>query len=266
MPLKGSTYLLLALVIGLIGVFAIHRAISVRHQAGTDPVVTVVIADAEISSGTALDPKMLKVVNWPKSLSPPQAATSVQQVANRVNLMPLSKGEPVLLSKLAPEGTSAGLGGLLPPGKNAYTVKVDDVIGVAGFVQPGDYVDVVMLLPSPGGNEALSKVILQGIKVLSAGQIYEQKSGQNKPTLVNTVTLEVNSQQAEHLNLASIQGKIRLALRSSADKTFNPSPGVLHSSYFSGDKKTEKETPQRKAKNGRSVEVIKGMDRGEAKF
>jgi pilus assembly protein CpaB len=265
MPLKGSTYLLLALVIGLIGVFAIHRAISLRHQAGTEATVTVVIADADIPSGTSLNPKILKQVNWPKNLIPPQAANSVQQVNNRVSIMPLSKGELILFTKLAPEGSAPGLGGLLGSGKHAFTVKVDDVTGVAGFIQPGHHVDILMILPSMHNtSEHLSKMILQDIKVLSAGQIWEQ-TGQSKPTLVNTVTLEVDAHQAEILNLASTQGKIRLTLRSTANKEVKPTEGITTSFFFDGKKKPAPDPQNPKAKE-RTVEVIKGMERGETKF
>jgi pilus assembly protein CpaB len=268
MALKGSSYLVLALIIGLVGVLAIHRAIQSKNQTvqeGTNPVV---VADADIPSGSALNPKLVRVANWPKEIVHPQAATTVQQVDNRVATVPLFKGEPILLTKLAPEGTAAGLGGLLKSESQAFTIKVDDVSGVAGFLHPGARVDVLMILPTlKNTNEHLSKVILQDIKVLTAGQIWEQ-TNTNKPAPVNTVTLEVTPQQAEILNLASTQGKIRLTLRSSANKKVTPTTGITTSFFFEGQKKPEAPSngsPAAKTPE-RSVEVIKRTKREEIKL
>lgn len=269
MPLKGSTYLVLAVLAGIIGVIAIHQAVSTKSQSPADTTDPVVIADADISSGTALKPNMMRVTNWPKRLTPPQAATTVAQVDNRVVTVPLVKGEPILLSKLAPEGTAAGLGGLIRGEMQAFTVKVDDVSGVAGFIHPGARVDVLMIMPSiQNVNEHLSKLILQDLKVLTAGQTWEQ-TGNNKPVLVNTVTLEVTPQQSEILNLASTQGKIRLTLRSTANKTVTPTSGITTSYFFQGQKQPEAKpspTPEAKQQHKSSVEVIKGTQRSESQL
>ena len=136
------------------------------------------------------------------------------QANGRVLVVPVSKGEPILLSKLAPEGTAAGLGGLLQGTMRAFTVKVDDVSGVAGFINPGDRVDVLMSVPVlESRGEQLSKIILQDVKVLTAGQVWQPNS-RNEPKSFSTVTLEVTPEQTEVLNLASTQGKVRLTLRS----------------------------------------------------
>ena len=133
--------------------------------------------------------------------------------------MNIAKGEPVLEYKLAPEGTRAGLGGLLDENKLAVTVKTDEVTGVAGFINPGDRVDVMVEMQEPGGEggEHFSKIILQNLKVLSTGQVWEQTKGKEKPDVVPTVTLEVTPEQAETLNLASLQGRIPPGLAQSVE-------------------------------------------------
>jgi pilus assembly protein CpaB len=267
MALKGSTHIILAVLAGIIGVVAIREATSVRQRTASDLSVQVVVADAEISSGTALKPNLVRVIKWPKEIIPPQAAHTVAQVANRVVMMPLTKGEPVLLSKLAPEGSAAGLGALIRGDNQAFTLKVDDVSGVAGFIHPGARVDVLMILPSMKNiNEHLSKVILQDLKVLTAGQIWEQ-TGTSKPTPVNTVTLEVTPHQAEILNLASTQGKIRLTLRNITNKKITPTDGILTSYFFHGQKAPPEAKARPTAKpQHKSVEVIKGTKRSESEL
>ena len=117
------------------------------------------------------------------------------------------------------------MAGLLTDGKRALSVRVDDVSGVAGFIHPGDHVDVLMEMAKPGSADHFSRIILQNIVVLSAGQTWEQ-SGDEKPVVVNTVTLVLNTEQAEIMNLASTQGKIRLALRNRNDLAEMATPGV----------------------------------------
>src|SRR4030042_2764048 len=137
MPSKGIRYILLAVVVGLGAVVAIHRGLAMRTNTAAHPSAQVLVAEADIPSGTALSPRLVKAVAWPQQIIPPQAVRTVEQADGRVLQVPLSKGEPVLLSKLAPEGTAAGLGGLLKESMRAFTVKVDDVSGWAGFINPG---------------------------------------------------------------------------------------------------------------------------------
>ena len=166
---------------------------------------------------------------------------------------------------LAPVGTAAGLSGILPDGKRALTVKVDEVAGVAGFLHPGDHVDVLMDLPFDESKDHYSKTILNDIPVLTTGQIWQQK-GDSKPVVVNTVTLELTPEESEVLNLASNQGKIRLALRNRNNRTIAQTSGVTTSILLSGlaPKKTTEVAQTNRQE--RRVEVIKGLDRTEAKL
>jgi pilus assembly protein CpaB len=166
---------------------------------------------------------------------------------------------------LAPEGTAAGLSGILDDGKRALTVKVDEVAGVAGFIHPGDRVDVLMDMAMQGQSEHFSKTILHDISILTTGQIWEQK-GDNKPVVVNTVTLELTPEQAEVLNLASNQGKIRLALRNRNNRTVAQTPGVTTSILLNGGVKKEPTVLAQPTRVEKRVEVIKGLDRSEAKL
>jgi pilus assembly protein CpaB len=136
-------------------------------------------------------------------------------------------------------------------------VRVDDVSGVAGFIHPGDHVDVLMEMAKPGSAEHFSKTILQNIVVLSAGQTWEQGRDE-KPAVVNTVTLVLNTAQAEIMNLASNQGKIRLALRNRNDVAELATRGVDTSNLLGFDSE-KKEAPKGATPNRKNVEVIKGL-------
>ncbi len=266
MSFKGSKYVVLAVVVGLLAVFAVNRALSSK-TGPTVPTGLILVAEADITSGTMLTPRLVKAVPWPQNLMPSQAIRNVEQVNGRVLSFPLTKGEPVLLSKLAPEGTAAGLGGLLREEMRAFTVKVDDVSGLAGFIHPGDHVDVLMALPviDNKNGEQISRTILQDIKVLTAGQ-YWQANGSNEPKTVNNVTLEVSPEQSEILNLASTQGKIRLTLRSKVNKEIKQTPGVVTSNLINGFGPGVHEPAPAPKEKERVVEVIKGMELSRKKL
>jgi pilus assembly protein CpaB len=255
---KGIGYVVVAGVVGLISTFLIHQYILAKTRVPKTVTSEVAVASNDISPGTALDNKMVQIVPWPKNLIPSQATSSLRDLEGRVIKMPVAKGEPILLSKLAPKGTAAGLSGLLGSNKRALTVRVDDVSGVAGFIHPGDHVDVLVDLALPNSPEHFSKTFLQDIVVLTVGQIWEQK-GDNKPVVVNTVTLELTPPQAEMLNLASNQGKIRLALRNPNSEATASSQGVETSQLI--DAQNRRKSPPKKVP---SVEVIKGMERTQA--
>ncbi len=258
----------LAVAAGLAATFLIHRYVSLKTQVVVKPTGQVVVAASDISPGTALTGSLVRVVSWPKELIPNRAAVSPRDVEGRVVTVPLIQGEPVLTSKLAPEGTAAGLGALLEHDQRAFTIRVDDVSGVAGFIRPGDKVDVLMDLPMPGQqNEHFSKTILQNVTVLTTGQTWEQKPEQQKPTVVNTVTLALNPDQAEVLNLASNQGKIRLALRNRNNMQTAATRGVATSNLIGGQGASAPvPTSGLRGPGEYQVEVIKGMGRSRAEL
>jgi pilus assembly protein CpaB len=148
------------------------------------------------------------------------------------------EGEPILESRLALRGAGAGLAATIPPGMRAVAVRVNDVVGVAGFVVPGQRVDVLVLGTPPGasastGSGTITKTILQNIQVLSAGQNI-QKDAEGKPDTVQVVNLLVTPQQAETLSLVSNDMRIQLVLRNPLDNTEVASSGTAASSVFSG--------------------------------
>jgi pilus assembly protein CpaB len=261
---RGTIFIVASVVAGLVATFAIHRYVSIKTTIPVAATQQVIIAAGDISPGTALSSQSVKTVTWPLAVIPPKSASSLREIDGRVVMVPIPQGNPILFSMLAPEGTAAGLSGILPDGKRALTVKVDEVAGVGGFIHPGDHVDVLVDLPIKDTQEHFSKTILHDIVVLTTGQIWQEK-GDNKPVVVNTVTVELTPHQSEVLNLASNEGKIRMALRNRNNKTVAQTEGVTTSFLLGGGMKKEQAAalPTRAEK---SIEVIKGLDRTEAKL
>jgi pilus assembly protein CpaB len=187
----------------------------------------VIVAAATLEPGTRLDAKDLREVDWP-ALKPMQGMfAGIDDCVGRVLISPLPENEPVLEGNLAPKDSSVGLSAMIPPGMRGVAVAVNDVVGVAGFVQPGTIVDVLATGGIEGQASSLTRTILENIRVLAAGQKIEPDK-QGTPQTVPVVTLLVTPDQANVLTLASTQGKIQLALRNSADtKPANTAPAQL---------------------------------------
>jgi pilus assembly protein CpaB len=181
----------------------------------------IVVAAADISLGQRLAPEMFKLADWPADSVPKGAFIDPQKLGGRVLKSTLLMGEPVSEAKLAPAGTLGGLSALITEGKRAITVRVNDVIGVAGFALPGNYVDIIVSTQkdvAPGADvrqQNISKIVLERILVLAVAQ--EVNRDETKPKVVNAVTLEVTPEQAEKLDLARSVGTLSLALRNQVD-------------------------------------------------
>lgn len=246
---------------------------------------TIVVAAMEIPIGSKLNESMLKTTAWPKESVPPGSATDpkVLSAAGRINIKQISAGEPVTEDKLAPTGGAAGAGFMtyvVPPGHRAVTVAVNEVAGVAGFITPGNKVDVVLTTPIPGSkDETISKIVLQNVPVLATGQIaQEQKDG--KPIVVPTVTLDLTPEDAENLVLAANKGPLQLLLRNYSDTEEVEGRGATIRKVLAGSQpptttkpakviRVIRRAPVRKAApapNYYSVEVIKGRDRSTKQF
>jgi pilus assembly protein CpaB len=139
------------------------------------------------------------------------------------------RGEPILAARLAPEGEKGGLSAVLETGKRAITVKVNEIVGVAGFALPGNYVDVMVNTPDENGRQ-LSKIVLERIKVLAVAQ--DVSTSETKARVVNAVTLEVTPQQAEQIDLARSVGTLSLVLRSQADSVALTTSGARKTDLF----------------------------------
>ncbi|MGJ7915253.1 Flp pilus assembly protein CpaB [Massilia sp. LXY-6] len=181
----------------------------------------IAVANADIGLGQRLSPEMFKLAEWPTESMPKGAFIDPQKLTGRVLKTNLLMGEPVSEAKLAPSGTLGGLSALISEGKRAITVRVNDVIGVAGFALPGNYVDIIVSTQKelqPGSNaheQSISKIVLERILVLAVAQ--EVNRDETKPKVVNAVTLEVTPEQAEKLDLARSVGTLSLALRNQVD-------------------------------------------------
>src|SRR6476660_2879680 len=215
--------LVVAVVIGLIAAHRIYNFLSERQKETESLRASnqdIVVAAQDIPPGTTINDEaikkgMIKTTPWPKSSVPAGAFSSPQQIVGKVNRVKILANEPILESRLAGEG--AGLTVRLEAGKRALALRVDEIVGVSGFIVPDDRVDII-LTTTPLGNTQdtkISKIVLQNKRVLSVAQSTEQKDG--KPQLARSITLEVTPEEAEKLSLASQEGQIVLALRGLGD-------------------------------------------------
>jgi pilus assembly protein CpaB len=193
----------------------------------TIPTRDVIVAAADLDIGTELGRDDIRVIQWPANAVPANAMSSPDEVIGRGLILPVIQNEPILPMKLSSKDAGAGLPPAIPPGLRAVSVRVNEVIGVAGYVLPGTRVDVVTTLsPTDQKADMTSKVILTNVQVLAAGTKIERDTDKNKPIPVTVVTLLVDPDEAERLTLASNEGKIQLALRNPLDKATTATKGI----------------------------------------
>ena len=232
--------------------------------------VPVVVAAKEVPAGSVLGGEVLKVVNWPRDAQVAGMAAEPAKLHGRVTRTPLVPGEPVLESKLAPPGAAAGLAGIIQPERRAITIKVDEASGVAGFVAPGNRVDVLVTLDRREfKDDPVTQIILQNLLVLGRGQDLEQANPGEKPKIVPTITLEVTPEEAEKLALAMREGSITLALRGWSETPTVATAGVKGSSLLPQSQKAaasfEAAIAPPAAKKA-EVEVLRGTARETVTF
>ena len=219
--MKPSYLIGIALVLGAIAAFLVSRWLGVGPGGGSGPLV--VVATEKIEAGAAIDPASLKAIAWPYGSAPPEAVADAGQLAGRVARREILAGLPVLASFLAPVDSRGGLAAIISEGKRAVTVRVDEVIGVAGFALPGSMVDVLATFKDDKGKE-VAKIVLSKVKVLAVAQ--ETVGDPAKPKVVKAVTLELSPEEAERLDLARNVGKLSLALRNEFDKAEDSTCGA----------------------------------------
>jgi pilus assembly protein CpaB len=223
-------FIVLGVAIGLGGTFALATYRYIQNRPVREislPTTPVVVAVADLSLGAELRREDLRVIAWPADAVPPGSFKDPQEIIGRGLIQAVSQNEAILPSKLSPIGSGAGLPPVIPEGMRALSVRVNDVIGVAGYVLPGTRVDVVATVsPTNQQTDMTSKVVLTNVLVLAAGTRIERDVEQNKPISVSVVTLMVEPADAERLTLASTEGKIQLALRNPLDKTAPRTPGI----------------------------------------
>ena len=251
---KAVVMLVLSVIIGLGATILAAGWIS---QQASVPSTKVVVAAADIQLGSRLSSHMLKTVDWPAGSIPTGAVTKAETLEDRVVKTSVLRGEPILEAKLAPVGTKGGLSAVIPEGKRAMTVRVNDVIGVAGFALPGNYVDIVIntqLDGAGGASRQISKIVLENILVLAVAQ--EANRDETKPRVVNAVTLELTPEQAEKLDLARSVGTLSLVLRNQVDKDGVETRGIMKPQLLAGDK-VEPQPEKKEPKLVRAVAVKK---------
>ncbi len=204
---------------GAAGYLALNTMDKPLAAASTNGVATarIVVAARDLPVGAVLAPADLKVVDWPATALPPGYASDPSGMVGRGLITPVAANEPLLARKTASKEEGGGLPIVIPEGMRAVSVKVDEVVGVAGFVLPGTRVDVLATLSQQSGrDEAATRVILQNVQTLAAGQTI-QRDAEGKPQTVTVITLLVDPEQAEKLTLAATEGRIQLALRNTLD-------------------------------------------------
>jgi pilus assembly protein CpaB len=228
MDRKTRTMIVVAVAVTTAGV----ASASVYRAVGQIPVREVEVAHEfiimsarPVALGTPLAAADLKKVGWPSSSPLPGAFTSMDDVVGRGVVMDISENEPITESRLAPREAGAGLSPAIPAGMRAISVKVNEVIGVAGFVVPGARVDVLATVRR--SDDAFTRVLVSNVRVLTAGTRFQQEQGtEAKPIPSTVVTLMVTPNQAEKIALASSEGQITLMLRNPVDIAEPPTPGA----------------------------------------
>ena len=196
----------------------------------------VVVAKAEIPLGERITTEQLALAPIHHGQVPEGAFRKMDEVVGRVTITPIGVRETITNMKLAPAGTGVGLSAVIPKGSRAMTVKVDDVVGASGFIKPGSFVDIVVIIvpmSQAGATQGpISNIVLQNIKVLASGATIDSSENQRQPSEVQAVTLQVTSEQAEKLVLAANQGKLQLVLRKNSDQEDTQSKGSPISRRF----------------------------------
>lgn len=227
-----------ALLFGLLAAVSVSRYLS-SAQAYSKNLHAVVVAKVAIPIGTKIIPEQVMLVQFPQESTPDGAFESLDKLNGRVAVVNIAPREPITEARLAPEGTAAGLSAIIPEGYRAMTVKVDDVVGISGFIMPGTLVDVVVVIvPGDTGaqQDPISKIVLQNIKVLANGQNIDKPESEREANSVKAVTLLVTPEQAEKLALAASEGKLQLVMRNSIDQGDEHTTGINKRGLLGGER------------------------------
>jgi pilus assembly protein CpaB len=209
-----------AIVAGLIAALLITRYLERRTVSVSTPTSKIVVAAMDLPLATHLRPEQLRMADWPVTAMPPGAIRDVKEAIDHILTSRVLEGEPLLPGKLAARDAGNGLAALIPSNMRAIAVRVDDVVGVAGFIHPDDRVDVIVTIhpTHPADAEPISKVILQNVKVLAVGKELEiNERNRNQANPVTVATLLVNPEESEKLALSATEGRLMLTLRSWTD-------------------------------------------------
>jgi len=257
-----------AVILGLVASNFVYQRLSRVQVPHTVSMGKIVVAGLALPLGTRLEPHHLRTIPWPSGDPVPGMFKQMEEATGRALVTSVVENEAILETKLAPKEAGSGLPATIPEGMRAVSVAVNDVVAVAGFVLPGTMVDVLVTgsVEGRGGGNSITRTILENVRVLAAGQKVEQdKDG--KPQTVPVITLLVSPQDATRLIMASMEGRIQLALRNTIDSVKASPPPVQRASLF-GDapRPARKAGPQPKPDPSFVVEVIRGSKRETSSF
>lgn len=236
-PQRTAMVMVIALIAASLSSYGVYRALA--HQATGRvgaPTTAVVVAARALPVGRRLAAEDVRVVQWPAHLPVEHAFARVSDVVDRGLLTAVEANEPIVPSRLAAQGAGAGLPPTIPAGMRAVAVKVDEVIGVAGFVLPGTRVDVLATTRDARGEERTTHLVAGNIQVLAAGTRYEQERAQTetKPLPSTVVTLLVTPADAQRVALAQAEGELKLALRNPLDGDVSDVAQISSGALFGG--------------------------------
>lgn len=267
----------LALAIGFFASVTVYKKLQVGTGGSSEPMIDVIVAANDLQVGNKIDEHDIKIIKIPMSALPAGAPRRRSDVIGHGVIIPMTKGEFVLSTKLAGDNAGAGLPALITNGMRAVSVRVNEVVSVAGFVTPGTRVDVLLTGTPGGGTEEETTTVLQNVLVLASGHTLERTStGEAQNTAV--ITVLVTPEDAEKVTLAASQGKIQLALRNPLDTrdaevaaawarglykgVASPAPSVVHAPVH----RVIEKAPPPPANTGVKVEVYEGDKKSEKDF
>jgi pilus assembly protein CpaB len=218
---RTATVLAGAVAAAAVASYLVYRALERVGRPEPIATTTTVVASRDVPAGTMLTSDDVRAVSWPADKRLPTTFLTVDEVVGRGTIDILRHHEPVTAGKLAPKGAGAGLQPTIPPGMRAISIRVNEIIGVAGFVTPGSRVDVLVTLDDRTlrNDEKMTRIVVSNVEVLTAGTRYDQDQSREdgKPIPTSVVTLMVTPDDAERVALAQNEGKINLTLRNPLD-------------------------------------------------
>ena len=234
-----------AILVAAAATFGAYRLLAANSKAevATRPVV---VASRDIPEGTAIDRIAVVTKPWPVETAPVGAFTSIDSVAGRVARVAIFNGEAIVPGRLAPVGTGPGLEVKIPPGQRAMAVRINDVAGISGLLQPNSRVDVLVTIRDEGSDKQVAKLFMSNMLVLSVGTEV-QRDSQGKPINATTVTLAVTPEEAERLAIAMNAGTLQLVLRGYGDPDSIRTKGASSGDVLSSLKGTSLVIPQKAA-------------------
>ncbi len=237
--------------------------------------VQVAVAEVDMLWGTKLKPEMIKLVPFLEDSLPPGYFSDPEKLTGRIVVQPLKRKELILESRLAPKNVAeGGVPAIIKPGKRAMAVAGNKILGISGFISPGNHVDVMVLTTDPKTKEKINKTIFENMLVLATGTQLG-KNAEGKPAPVDIYTLEVTPEEGEKLALAASEGKLQFALRNVTDAETVLTTGATLPETLASYRPVE--PPKKSVSKGRrvakkvkksslTIEVIKALDRKEIKL